>query len=163
MKSRLLRFVAISAAVAAACFTTCSARAASRNVHHVGIDLWPGRSIRASGSRPAAAASSRARLIGVRSAHGMILVRAARVGIFWPNVVIPTTPYGIEPTNCSLEVWDVRAHREHGSTNFLRQRTSVLLIGNRSNAALAGAERVRPVLGNRPRTNPVWGRGGVGT
>src|SRR5713226_6432286 len=39
----------------------CSLRAASRNVHHVGVDFWPGRSMRASGSSPASTASARAR------------------------------------------------------------------------------------------------------
>src|SRR3982074_1981943 len=53
--------IAISADAAAVSRAMCSLRAASRNAHHVGIDFWPGRSTRASGSSPASTASARAR------------------------------------------------------------------------------------------------------
>src|SRR5579871_6845948 len=46
---------------AAASAAACSSRAASRYAHHAGMDRCPGRSMRLSGSRPAASASSRAR------------------------------------------------------------------------------------------------------
>src|SRR6266478_774167 len=53
--------IAISADAATVSRAMCSLRAASRNVHQVGMDFWPGRSMRASGSSPASTASARAR------------------------------------------------------------------------------------------------------
>ena len=74
------RRLTISAAAAACSRAMCSARAASRNVHHSGMPRGlPGFSTRLSGSRPAAIAISRQRSSCLSGGRGIVVFLRRRL------------------------------------------------------------------------------------